>query len=154
MFHKHLEYLNQYIKAIASLKDAESEFGQELQALASLELDTIRELRNSLAEHRAMFIDTKKLDESKAKYEQLLAQMDAVLKEFTDLPCQKLTLLLDARKRISPKRLAKLPEDAEFVGLVGVGISAVFHSKKNNSGMICSLQMEQKAMVNNGGTDG
>lgn len=30
MLHKHLEYLNRYIKAIASLKNAESDYGQEL----------------------------------------------------------------------------------------------------------------------------
>lgn len=140
MYRKHAEYLNQYIKAIANLKDAESEFGQELQVLASLELDTIRALRTSLAEHRTMFLDARKPDESQAKYEQLLAQMDSVLKEFTGLPCQKLTLLLDARTAIPATRIAKLPDDAQFVGIVGAHIGAVFDSKKNNQRTVLKLQ--------------
>lgn len=80
MFRKHLEYLNQYIKAIASLKDAESEYGQELQALAILELDTIQAMRSSLIERPSLFIDTKKPKESQLKYAELLAQIDMALK--------------------------------------------------------------------------
>lgn len=155
MLHKHLEYLNRYIKAIASLKNAESDYGQELQALASLELDTIQAIRNSLAEHQLLFTDTKKPEESKVRYTKLLAQIDEVLTEFTDLPCRRLTLHIDAKKSISPKMFARLPQDAEFIGITGIGISAVFRSKKSNSGMICSFQTGQMATTTkNGEGDG
>lgn len=108
--------------------------------MASLELDSIQVIRDNLADRQALFIDVKKPEESKARYEQLLAQMDSVLKEFTGLPCQKLTLLLDARTAIPATRIAKLPDDAQFVGIVGAHIGAVFDSKKNNQRTVLKLQ--------------
>lgn len=140
MYRERARNLRSYIKTIATLKNAESTYGQELQALAHIELDMIRAMRDSLEQNKSKFVDTKNPKDSEARYKRLLMQMTATIREFTDSPSQKLTLLLDAKLAVPPARMKDLPQDARLIGVIGRDLGAVFSSAKNGERIVLNLQ--------------